>query len=1007
MGPVKALACAAAIVIALCASAFAQPGGSVGGPVSDDEAWISIGPYGIGIANNDVISGQVNAVAVHPTDANTLYIGASEGGVWKTTNGGGSWTPLTDFQLTRLFPGKRKGTTSIGSLAIDPTNPNIVYAGTGDPNVASFISGAGIGVFRSADAGLTWAPTGATLDAPNCQNNAIGQIVVNRLLVRAGNPNTGFAATSDGLFAYREDGGDCWTRLLGGLPADGRAIDLVVDNEGSLYVAFWSKGIFRSDRSNTEVWTKLTQGLPNSGFGRIALAFAGRRGPPPLSPASHFTGTNILSSPSLYAGFNAGRYRLFHTANRGDTWTELPSPPSDGQLDFNNALAVSPHSGDEVYVGQIAMWRAVDGGRAGGLNNFKVTPTISNKSWSEISCCYWDANQSRQGMDVHADAHDIVFAPAGSFVPSATQARMFFVANDGGVTKGVIDSRGVVTWTPLTNGLAIGQCGSLGLNPNNTFESTCGLWHNGNVLLDSSAGLAAAFGGGDGFNTTVDAAPMPTTVYENCNAGFDGSICRDVRGPSGFFTQSRIWTAQNGQPSKHFSDPYRPGHLFVLETGRLSRTTAANTASESDLINGPHAWAPIEPPGKTGNTTTMAFRSWVLEEQPVYYLGTDTGQVWRGSPEVGWAKLCECGAQVNGIGPDLFVNERIYVVLKGSLSPGRIKRLSRQGGQWTQESIDDGFNPAVNTLTSVAANPVPTQFVKATTVYVGTDQGLYRGRLKQNGWDWVRAKGFPPVYVTEVKAHQSARFYDLTQIVRASTYGRGIYELRRSPGGTLELPRLAKVEALRVFRDGAPQAIGVDIQVETPRERTKKQTPFELAPHPGFDVVHLQAPVEIRDHNAVLGFDGWAIDGKGDRRSKIAVKLADLARVVVYYSLRKRLPPEHGGPVKASLKATAQAVCTPDLSHQLAFSWEILGGGHENSRRARLTYPDKSGEIWELKHFIGVREIPINFPMGGAVAIQVTVGEGSTDAVYEQSAGIAAASAEVKLDACSARKQAH
>ena len=94
----------------------------------------------------------------------------------------------------------------------------------------------------------------------------------------------------------------------------------------------------------------------------------------------------------------------------------------------------------------------------------------------------------------------------------------------------------------------------------------------------------------------------------------------------------------------------------------------------------------------------MAFLRRVLEHQPVYYLGTDTGQVWRGSPEVGWTKLCECGAApVNAIGPDLFRNERIFVVLKGPTSPGRIKELDRlANGTWQSKTIDAGFAPDVD-----------------------------------------------------------------------------------------------------------------------------------------------------------------------------------------------------------------------------------------------------------------------------------------------------------------------
>jgi hypothetical protein len=341
----------------------------------NDEEWVSIGPRGMAIKNGDVISGQVNAIAVHPTDANTLYIGASEGGVWKTTNGGASWTPLTDFQLERLLPGGlRRGTLLIGSLAVDAARPDVIYAGTGNPNFATGFMGSALGVFKSADGGLTWKPTGVGFTRPACANGAMSQATVNRMLVRQGLPTQVIAATSAGLYTYREDGSDCWVQLMQGLPASGNAIDMVVDPfAGSFYAAYRGIGIFRSQGANISAWTQLTAGLPASpaNIGRIALVFAGRTGLG-FSPPSR----------RLYAAYaikvdDRVEYHLFHTANGGDLWTELPKPPNDGQLNFNNVLAVGSYSSDEVYVGQVHLRRAIDGGRAGGVNDPGENPPIT------------------------------------------------------------------------------------------------------------------------------------------------------------------------------------------------------------------------------------------------------------------------------------------------------------------------------------------------------------------------------------------------------------------------------------------------------------------------------------------------------------------------------------------------------------------------------------------------------------------------------------------------------
>src|SRR5207245_5319352 len=114
------------------------------------ESWVPIGTFGIPLSNNDVISGQLNTLAVHPRNANVLYVGASEGGLWKSIDGGGSWSPMTDTQVIRTVAGsQRRGTLSIGSIAVNRDNPDSIYIGTGDPNQAEGVVGAALGVFRS------------------------------------------------------------------------------------------------------------------------------------------------------------------------------------------------------------------------------------------------------------------------------------------------------------------------------------------------------------------------------------------------------------------------------------------------------------------------------------------------------------------------------------------------------------------------------------------------------------------------------------------------------------------------------------------------------------------------------------------------------------------------------------------------------------------------------------------------------------------------------------------
>src|SRR5262249_21781863 len=154
---------------------------------------------------------------------------------------------------------------------------------------------------------------------------------------------------------------------------------------------------------------------------------------------------------------------------------------------------------------------------------------------------------------------------------------------------------------------------------------------------------------------------------------------------------------------------HRPGNLLHLQNGLLFRATGADLAPHAVLAD-PNSWVAIDPFwGKTGNTVTMAFKSRVLEEQPVYYLGTSTGQVWRGSPEVGWTKLCECGngVAINSIGPDLRRNESIFVATARRAGPGRIKQLTRADGAWNVTDIDSTFTPelSLGQIFSIVVDP--------------------------------------------------------------------------------------------------------------------------------------------------------------------------------------------------------------------------------------------------------------------------------------------------------------
>ncbi|MBI1748661.1 MAG: hypothetical protein HYR55_19050 [Acidobacteria bacterium] len=311
-------------------------------PNNDIEAfWEPIGPAPLFSGLTTRLSGRINSVAVHPNDPNTIYLGTALGGVWKTTDGGKSWTPRTDDQPS----------LAMGSVAIDPQNPEIIYAGTGEQN---FVQDAydGLGVLKSTDGGTTWRHMGEDVFVnPNGGGARISRVVIDHET-----PSTVYVASNWGLFKST-DGGESWSLKLSdrGLSA---VNDLVMDpgDSNTLYAGLGlgtlpnNKGIYKStDRGET--WALLDLDPELAQTGRINLALA------PSNPQIIYAGIHrsTTAQPQMY--------RLKST-DGGKSWLRLDDCRSGcNQGSFNNVLSVHPENPDIVYHGAVQLFRSTDGGK--------------------------------------------------------------------------------------------------------------------------------------------------------------------------------------------------------------------------------------------------------------------------------------------------------------------------------------------------------------------------------------------------------------------------------------------------------------------------------------------------------------------------------------------------------------------------------------------------------------------------------------------------------------------
>ena len=300
--------------------------------------WRGIGPYR---------GGRALAVAGIPGDASTFYFGAVAGGVWKTTDGGNTWVPLTD------------GTpiSSVGAIAIAPSNHDIIYVGTGEAAPRGNMT-YGDGVYRSVDGGKTWSHLGLK------DTRQIGALIVdpnNADIVLVAALGHAFGPNSERGVFRTTDGGKSWTKVLYKDENTG-AIDVSFDphNARIVYAALWQarrqpwnfssggpgSGLYRSTDGGVS-WKQLTgNGLPTGTLGRIHVS---------VSPAD---------SKRIYAMIEAEQGGLYRSDDGGEHWQRVND---DGRLSqrawyFSTVLA-DPKNADTVYAENTGLFRSTDGGK--------------------------------------------------------------------------------------------------------------------------------------------------------------------------------------------------------------------------------------------------------------------------------------------------------------------------------------------------------------------------------------------------------------------------------------------------------------------------------------------------------------------------------------------------------------------------------------------------------------------------------------------------------------------
>jgi photosystem II stability/assembly factor-like uncharacterized protein len=310
----------------------------------------SVGPYR---------GGRVCAVTGVRGRPATFYFGSTGGGVWKTDDGGTSWQPISDRDFS---------TGSVGAIAVAPSDPNVVYVGTGESQLRGNVE-AGDGVYRSTDAGRTWVNLGLR----DTQHIA-------RVVVHPRDPDTVYVAAlghawgpnpERGVYRSR-DGGKSWRRVLF-VDARTGAADLAMDpgNARVLFAAFWqvyrapwsvesggpASGLYRSTDGG-DTWRKLGGGLPEGIVGRIGVAVSGAR--------QGRVWAIVEAAGDGGAGGDGGAAGggLFRSDDGGDTWALVSSAHRLRQRAwYYSWVYADPRNPDTVYLPNVELNKSIDGGR--------------------------------------------------------------------------------------------------------------------------------------------------------------------------------------------------------------------------------------------------------------------------------------------------------------------------------------------------------------------------------------------------------------------------------------------------------------------------------------------------------------------------------------------------------------------------------------------------------------------------------------------------------------------
>ena len=356
--------------------------------------WINLGPFHLPSGKGYKGLGRLNAIAFHPTDPNTIFVGAPSGGLWQTYDCGNTWISHTDDLPT----------LGVSTILLNYNNPDIILIGTGDRDAADAV---GLGVMISTDGGVTWSMS----------NNGMGNRTVGRLIMHPTNTDIIYAAAGGGVFKST-DGGDNWVNKVNGNFKD---IVFKPDDPSTLYAT--ANGDFYRSTDDGETWDQITNGLPSSARGVIGVT--------PADPDYvYFLMTNSQSYKGTYRSTDAGL-----------SFSERSTTPNimswgceggeGGQAWYDLDIAIDPLNENIVYAGGVNCFKSINGG---------ITWEINSHWWGDCGV-----------PSVHADLHVFEYNPVDGRLYAGNDGGIYWTDNGGTTWPEITDGM------PISQVYKIGQ----------------------------------------------------------------------------------------------------------------------------------------------------------------------------------------------------------------------------------------------------------------------------------------------------------------------------------------------------------------------------------------------------------------------------------------------------------------------------------------------------------------------------------------------------------------------